>query len=85
MSEEVQHAALARFFELDAVEFLTNLRKARGAAPGPSGMTFDHLFPVLESPAVLELLVQVASHLAAESLKKLRGHQVGPVDGFEQT
>ena len=65
LSEEVQHAAPARLFELDAVEFLTNLRKARrGAAPGPSGMTSDHLFPVLESLAVSELLVQVASHLA---------------------
>ena len=64
LSEEVQHAAPARLFELDAVEFLTNLRKARRAAPGPSGMTSDHLFPVLESPAVSELLVQVASHLA---------------------
>ena len=48
LSEEVQHAAPARLFELDAEEFLTNLRKARrGAAPGPSGMTSDRLFPVL--------------------------------------
>ena len=62
----VQHAAPARLFELDAEEFLTNLRKARrGAAPATSGMTSDHhLFPVLGSPGVSELLVQVASHLA---------------------
>ena len=37
-------------FILDLVEFLTCLRKSRrGAAAGPSGMTSDHLFPVLEN------------------------------------
>ena len=32
LTEEVQHAAPARLFELDEEEFLTNLRKARRAA-----------------------------------------------------
>ena len=37
-------------FELDPLEFLLCLRTARGgAAPGPSGMTSDHIFPLLES------------------------------------
>ena len=39
------------------------MRKGRrGAAPGPSGLTSDHLFPVLEREA--ELLAQVGSLLA---------------------
>ena len=38
------------------------LRKARqGAAPGPSGMTSDHLFPLLSHERDSELLVQVGS------------------------
>ena len=37
-------------FELDQVEFLVCLRTARrGAATGPSGMTPDHIFTLLES------------------------------------
>ena len=36
----------------------------RGAAPGPSGMTADHLFPILESEVDSGMLVQVASRLA---------------------
>ena len=47
------------------VEFLICLRRARrGAAPGPSGVTSDHLYPVLESEAASELLTQVASLFA---------------------
>ena len=52
-------------FELNSDEFLVCLRKARrGAAAGPSGMTSDHLFPVLESERASELLIEVASLLA---------------------
>ena len=59
---ELQPAAK---FELDSVEFLVCLRRARrGAAAGPSGMTSDHLFPVLESEVASELLSQVASLLS---------------------
>ena len=51
--------------QLDGEDFLTCLRTARrGAAAGPSGMTVDHLFSILESEADSELLVQVASKLA---------------------
>ena len=48
--------------QLDGEVFLTCLRTARrGAAAGPSGMTADHLFSILESETDSELLVQVAS------------------------
>ena len=41
------------------------LRKARrGAAPGPSGMTSDHLFPLLEGEIDSELFTRVGSLLA---------------------
>ena len=40
-------------------------RKARrGATAGPSGMTSDHLFPILESEADSDLLVQVGALLS---------------------
>ena len=52
-------------FQLDAGEFLVCLRTARrGASAGPSGITADHLFPVLESDRDSALLVQVALKLA---------------------
>ena len=52
-------------FQLDTDLFLVNLRKSRrGAAPGPSGMHSDHLFPLLERPRDSELLAQVASAMA---------------------
>ena len=48
------------------MEFLICPRKARrGAAAGPSGMTSDHLFPVLENEGDSQRLVQVASLFAA--------------------
>ena len=50
MSEEVSVAEPAEPFVFDSLEFLVCFRKARrGAAAGPSGMTSDHLFPVLEN------------------------------------
>ena len=65
LSREVQQAEPAEQFELEPMEFLTCLRKARrGAAPGPSGMTPDHLFPLLESEADSELFTRVGSLLA---------------------
>ena len=65
LSREVQQAEPAEQFELEPMEFLTCLRKARrGAAPGQSGMTSDHLFPLLESEAVSELFTRVGSLLA---------------------
>ena len=42
-----------------------NIRKARrGAAPGPSSMTYEHLFTLLESEDNLSLFSQIAGILA---------------------
>ena len=47
-------------FQLDTDEFLVCLRKSRrGVAAGPSGMTLDHLFLLLESEADSQLFAQV--------------------------
>ena len=62
LSQEIRRSEPLNRFELDP---LTCLRKARrGAAPGPSGMTSDHLFLVLESDVESDLFVQVSSLLA---------------------
>ena len=61
LSQEIRQSS----FVLDPVELLICLRKARrGAAAGPSGMTSDHLFPILESEADSKLFVQVCALLA---------------------
>ena len=44
-------------FELDADRCMSNIRVARrGAAPGPSGLTAEHLFPVLENDGAVGAL-----------------------------
>ena len=49
-------------FSLAQELFLKNVRCARrGAAPGPSGMTADHLRPLLEHSPIANALSQVAS------------------------
>ena len=69
-----------RPFELDEVTFCRNLRSAkRGAAGGPSGMTWEHLRPLLESPSDTNLLYRVASLLAQKSNGGVRGIMVGEV------
>ena len=43
-------------FDLDFDRFISNIRRAkRGAAPGPSGMTIEHLHPLLENDACFVL------------------------------
>ena len=65
LSRVVAELQPAEQFERDSVEFLFCLLRARrGAAAGPSGMTSDHLVPVLESEAASDLLTQVVSLLA---------------------
>ena len=65
LCQEVVDAVPERGFQLDSEEFLVYLRKARrGAAAGPSGMTVDHLFPILENERDSMLLVEMASSLA---------------------
>ena len=52
-------------FRLDENKFATNLRKARrGAASGPSGMTTDHLPPVLDNPKDNHLFFMMGEQLA---------------------
>ena len=52
-------------FQLDEDKLAQNIRKARrGAAPGPSGMTNEHLFSLLESEDDLSLFSQFAGILA---------------------
>ena len=56
----------ASAFELDESKFSQNLPSfRRGAAPGPSGMSAEHLRPVLEAPRVLYSFFRVAESLAA--------------------
>ena len=56
----------ANTFELDERRFSQNLRSfRRGAAAGPSGMTAEHLQPVLEAVRVLHSLFRAAESLAA--------------------
>ena len=52
-------------FNLDEDLFNKNVRTARkGVAGGPSGMTHDHLRPLLESPKDLQLFFAVCDFLA---------------------
>ena len=65
INEDIMRMVPGEQFQLDPDEFLIGLRKARrGAAAGPSGMTSDHLFPILESEADSDLLVQVGALLS---------------------
>ena len=67
---EPLHEDLTRFvpehdFQLDPDVFLANVRSARrGAAAGPSGMTADHLRPLLESERDSEVLAELGASLA---------------------
>ena len=52
-------------FELEEVRFLQNLRSAKkGAAGGPSGMTTDHIRPVLDNVRDSHLFFTVAEQLS---------------------
>ena len=52
-------------FSLDFDGFLHNLRKSKkGAAAGPSGMTSDHLFPLLRNPHDSVLLCELTQEFA---------------------
>ena len=65
LSVEVARVEPEEPFQLDVEEFLLWLCKARrGAVAGPSGMTSDHLFPVLENEGDSDLFAQVGSLLA---------------------
>ena len=52
-------------FGLDQDKFARNLRSSRkGAAPGASGMTSEHLRPLLSKPDDVHLLFRMGEQLA---------------------
>ena len=58
-------SARSTLFQLDEDRFLKNLRSARrGAAAGPSGMTNEHLRPLLDDARGRKLLFTVGEQLA---------------------
>ena len=62
---ELLHHVPARSFKLDTDRLCRNLRSSRrGAAGGPSGMTTEHLRPLLHEGRSLELFSEVCSRLA---------------------
>ena len=63
-----------------------NIRIARGgAAPGPSGMTSEHLFPLLESDRTLGSLCKVAGFFAKAQVPQTILFTVGTDDSSAQT
>ena len=65
LSRTIQEFQPRERFVLDAEKFLMVVRTAkRGAAAGPSSMTADHLFPLLESETDSGRLVELAQILA---------------------
>ena len=70
LSPEVAEAQLVEAFELDSIKFVTCLRRARrGAAAGPSGMTSDHLFPVLENDIASLLSEEQVPEVILEAIR----------------
>ena len=66
MPEDLERFWPGRRFELDEKQFFQNLRSfRRGAAAGPSGMTAEHLRPLLNAPRILHLLFRASESLAA--------------------
>ena len=65
-------------FDLDFDRFVSNIRSAkRGAAPGPSGLTTEHLHPILENDSSLTALFRVGvlfsrGHVPPGALEVLR-------------
>ena len=80
LSQEVVHNEPAAPFELDQVEFLVCLRTARrGGSSRASGMTADHIFPLLESEHDSRLFCDAASALARGEIPEeiLSGFRLG--------
>ena len=64
LPDRIVHHAPASGFELDEARFGRNLRTARkGAASGPSGMTSEHLRPLLSSPPAFHWFFRLGEHL----------------------
>ena len=75
-------------FALDTDKFLKNVRSAqRGAAAGPSGMTVEHLRPLLDSVTDQQWLCKLAEQVAQGRITPTvnRGNQNGEDDGFAES
>ena len=71
LSQEIERSEPEHPFKLDGEMLLTCLRKSRrGAAAGPSGMTADHLFPILNERDS-SLFVQAATSLARGNIPEV--------------
>ena len=65
LPRHLAEAVPASCFDLDPVLFSQNLRCARrGAAGGPSGMTSEHLRPLLDNPHDMERFWRMGQELA---------------------
>ena len=65
MPRHLAHPEGRVLFNLDETKFARNLRSAkRGAAGGPSGMTVEHLQPLLDHPRDLQRFFRACEQLA---------------------
>ena len=74
-------------FLFDERKLSQNLRSARrGAAPGPSGMTSEHLRPLLDAPGDLHLFFKAAEQFAQASLPEpiLEGIRLGRLTALQK-
>ena len=74
-------------FDLDFDRFISNIRREkRGAAPGPSGMTTEHLHPLLENDASLVALFRVAVFFSRGQVppNALEGLKLGRITTLEK-
>ena len=73
--------------DFDVDRLLKNLREARkGSAPGPSGMTSEHLKPLLESVECSRLLGEVGTQFARGEMPEeiLRGIKMGRMTALQK-
>ena len=87
LCQEVVDGVPERAFQLDPEEFIVCLRTSRrGAVAGPSGMTADHLFLVLENERDSLLLVEVVSSLETGNVptKIIDGIRLGRMTALQK-
>ena len=80
-------AVPAHPFELDSELFCNNVRSARrGAAPGPSGMTVEHLFGLVESDHDMEVFASFVGLVSQGCVPRgvLEGIRFGRVTAFQK-
>ena len=88
MPDEILNFQRTVSFDLDEDRFCRNLRSSRrGAAAGPSGMTTEHLRPLLEDVRGMKLLSNLAALLAKAQVTDIATQmiRVGRLTTFVQT